>query len=98
MARASRFNKALEELEKAVANVERAGWDDINAAYDDAPGEVDCDRDHCDDYSCNCLPDDRGAVSLVREHLTRIRMGTYDEELHGSLLEILEEIERAIGE
>ena len=58
------------------------------------PGEEICDKDHCEDHH-EC---DRAASRYVWAVLDKIRLGVYDENLHGSLKDVLETIERRLGE
>ena len=52
-----------------------------------------CGKDHCEDHH----EYDRAANRYVREVLDKIRIGVYDESLHGSLKDVLEAIERRLG-
>ena len=56
--------------------------------------EEECYKDHCEDHH----EYDRAANRYVREVLDKIRLGVYDESLHGSLKDVLETIERRLGE
>ena len=49
--------------------------------------EEDCEKDHCEDHH-----------EYDREVRDKIRLGVYDENLHGSLKDVLETIERRLGE
>ena len=76
-----------DNLDKAAAKV------DFEIA-DLESWEEECDKDHCEDHH----EYDRAAGRYVREVLDKIRLGVYDESLHGSLRDVLETIERRLGE
>lgn len=76
-----------DNLDKAAAKVDAEiadleSWDE------------ECDKDHCDDHH----EYDRAASQYIRAVLDKIRLGVYDEDLHGSLKDVLETIERGLGE
>ena len=74
-------------LEKAATRVE-------SEIVDLEDRDEGCGRDHCED------PHEyyRAASQYVRTVLDKIRLGVYDENLHGSLKDVLETIERRLGE
>ena len=76
-----------DNLEKAAARVDFE-IDDLES------WEEECDKDHCEDYH----EYDRAANQYVLDILDKIRLGVYDEDLHGSLKDVLETIERRLGE
>ena len=75
-----------DKLDKAAAKVD-------SEIADLEDGEEDCGKDHCDDHH----EYDRAANRYVREVLDKIRLGVYDESLHGSLNDVLETVERRLG-
>ena len=76
-----------DSLDKAAARVE-SEIDDLESR------DEECGKDHCEDHH----EYDRAASRYVREVLDKIRLGVYDESLHGSLKDVLETIERRLGE
>lgn len=76
-----------DKLDKAAAKV------DFEIADLEARDEV-CEKDHCEDH----YEYDRAVSRYVREVLDKISLGVYDENLHGSLKDVLETIERRLGE
>lgn len=76
-----------DKLDKAAAKVD-------SEIADLEDGEDECDKDHCEDHH----EYDRAASQYVREVLDKILLGVYDEDLHGSLKDVLETIERRLGE
>ena len=95
-------------------SLERAWWafceaipnenwsDNLDKAADRVESEIadlesweeECDRDHCEDHH----EYDRAANRYAQDILDKIRLGVYDEDLHGSLKDVLETIERRLGE
>ena len=76
-----------DSLDKAAARVD-SGLADLE------DWEEECDKDHCEDHH-EC---DRAASRYVWAVLDKIRLGIYDENLHGPLKDVLETIERRLGE
>ena len=76
-----------DNLDKAAAKVD-------SEIADLEDGEEECGKDHCEDHH----EYDRAASRYVRAVLDKIRLGVYDENLHGSLKDVLETIERRLGE
>ena len=76
-----------DEMDKAAERVE------YEISYMESGEEI-CDKDHCEDHH----EYDRAASRYVRAVLDKIRLGVYDESLHGSLKDVLETIERRLGE
>ena len=76
-----------DNLDKAAAKV------DFEIA-DLESWEEECDRDHCEDHEYR----DDEVWQYAQDILDKIRLGVYDEDLHGSLKDVLETIERRLGE
>ena len=77
----------LDKMDKAAKGVE------YEISYMGSGEEI-CAKDHCEDHH----EYDQAARQYVHDVLAKIRLGVYDESLHGSLRDVLETIERRLGE
>lgn len=55
---------------------------------------IECEEDHVNDEST--VLDGSKVIEYVADLQTRVRMGTYDPKMHGTLEEVLDEIERLL--
>jgi len=78
----------IEEAQALLSEAYRA----VDDALADA--EPDCDRAHCDDYSCECAePENSDIEEICTDYLQKLRMGYT---LDVTLQDVLEEMERTI--